>query len=216
MPLSDCLFPKSCACGSAGCPAASAEHRHKAVWQGRRCQEGLWLVCVPCQARQLQSQASGEATVGNWGLLPSGQSRIPSAAGLRNARMAPFAAGLHAAFLAIGRVGNSFVCFPNSRWLDQSVFFSLADFGLAAQLTAEQSKRRSAVGTTYWMAPEIFTRKPYGPKVDIWSFGIVGMEMVEGAPPYLMKSSHTVRCNFSPTSSSHSNQICPRSAWEAW
>ncbi|NXM80507.1 PAK2 kinase, partial [Oenanthe oenanthe] len=69
---------------------------------------------------------------------------------------------------------------------------SSADFGLAAQLTAEQSKRRSAVGTTHWMAPEIFTRKPYGPKVDIWSFGIVGMEMVEGAPPYLMESSHTV------------------------
>ncbi|NXI78761.1 PAK2 kinase, partial [Rhipidura dahli] len=72
-----------------------------------------------------------------------------------------------------------------------------ADFGLAAQLTPEQSKRRSAVGTTYWMAPEIFTRKPYGPKVDIWSFGIVGIEMVEGAPPYLMKTSATVRCKYS-------------------
>ncbi|XP_064287816.1 serine/threonine-protein kinase PAK 3-like isoform X1 [Passer domesticus] len=75
--------------------------------------------------------------------------------------------------------------------LDGSV--KLADLGLAAQLTTEQNKRRSAAGTTYWMAPEIFTRKPYGPKVDIWSFGIVGIEMVEGAPPYLMKTSRTVQ-----------------------
>lgn len=111
--------------------------------------------------------------------------------------MAHFESGFHTAFLEIGRVGNSFVCFANPRWLDHSGFFSSADFGLAAQLTAEQSKRRSAVGTTYWMAPEIFTEKPYGPKVDIWSFGIVGIEMVEGEPPYLTETSRTVRCNYS-------------------
>ncbi|NXW66669.1 PAK3 kinase, partial [Eurystomus gularis] len=69
--------------------------------------------------------------------------------------------------------------------LDGSVKLGGCCWPGSAVLTAEQSKRRSAVGTTYWMAPEIFTRKPYGPKVDIWSFGIVGFEMVEGAPPYL-------------------------------
>lgn len=111
--------------------------------------------------------------------------------------MAPFAAGFHTAFLEMATAGNSLLCFPNSRWLDPGGFFSSADFGLAAQLTAEQSKRTSAVGTTYWMAPEIFTGKPYGPKVDIWSFGIVGIEMVEGEPPHLMKTSRTVRCNYS-------------------
>ncbi|NXS34577.1 PAK3 kinase, partial [Pomatostomus ruficeps] len=67
--------------------------------------------------------------------------------------------------------------------LDGSV--KLADFDLAAQLSPEQSKRRSAVGTTYWMVPEIFTRKPYGPKGDIWSLGIMGIKMVEGVPPYI-------------------------------
>ncbi|NXP42252.1 PAK3 kinase, partial [Leiothrix lutea] len=65
----------------------------------------------------------------------------------------------------------------------------LADFGLFAQLPPEQSTQSSGARTSGWMAPEIMTGQPYGPKVDVWSFGIVGIEMVERKVPYWNETS---------------------------
>jgi serine/threonine-protein kinase 24/25/MST4 len=47
----------------------------------------------------------------------------------------------------------------------------LADFGVSAQLTDSICKRRSFVGTPYWMAPELIQEHDYNSKVDVWSLG---------------------------------------------
>ncbi|KAM3717943.1 Serine/threonine-protein kinase PAK [Dirofilaria immitis] len=59
----------------------------------------------------------------------------------------------------------------------------ISDFGFCGQLSVDIPQRRSLVGTPYWMSPEVISRLPYGTEADIWSLGIMVIEMVQGEPP---------------------------------
>eukprot|EP01061_Rhynchopus_euleeides_P006794 TRINITY_DN15818_c0_g5_i1.p1 TRINITY_DN15818_c0_g5~~TRINITY_DN15818_c0_g5_i1.p1 ORF type:complete len:427 (+),score=172.72 TRINITY_DN15818_c0_g5_i1:280-1560(+) len=62
----------------------------------------------------------------------------------------------------------------------------LGDFGFCAMITeGRAAKRKTVVGTPYWMAPEVIKGDPYDQKADLWSLGIMGLELCDGEPPLM-------------------------------
>ncbi|XP_018494791.1 serine/threonine-protein kinase pakC [Galendromus occidentalis] len=74
----------------------------------------------------------------------------------------------------------------------------VADFGLAARFACPENEFHGLTGTTLWMAPEICRIETdvengesgshlltYTYKADIWSIGIILIELLDGKPPYM-------------------------------
>uniref|UniRef100_A0A671TCK3 non-specific serine/threonine protein kinase n=1 Tax=Sparus aurata TaxID=8175 RepID=A0A671TCK3_SPAAU len=62
----------------------------------------------------------------------------------------------------------------------------VTDFGVSAQITMTLAKRKSFIGTPYWMAPEVAAverKGGYNQLCDIWAVGITAIELAELQPP---------------------------------
>uniref|UniRef100_A0A8K9XEM1 non-specific serine/threonine protein kinase n=1 Tax=Oncorhynchus mykiss TaxID=8022 RepID=A0A8K9XEM1_ONCMY len=88
-------------------------------------------------------------------------------------------------------------------FLDTDSAYSWADFGVAAKITATIAKRKSFIGTPYWMAPEVAAVEKnggYNQLCDIWAVGITSIELAELQPP--MFDLHPMRALFLMSKSS--------------
>ena len=72
---------------------------------------------------------------------------------------------------------------PENVLIDEDFHLKIADFGIACP-DAFLDPLADDPGTYRWMAPEMIKHKPYGRKVDVYSFGLMLWEMVAGAIPY--------------------------------
>lgn len=83
--------------------------------------------------------------------------------------------------------------------LTDDTVIKLVDFGVSAQLDKTCAKRRTFIGTPYWMAPEVIScednpNATYGSSSDLWSLGITAIEMAERKPP--LSELHPMRALF--------------------
>ena len=73
--------------------------------------------------------------------------------------------------------------------LSRDATVKLCDFGVSAVVKDMKGRRATAIGTPYWMAPEVVAcdygcGAYYDLRCDIWSVGITIIEMAEGKPPH--------------------------------
>ena len=103
---------------------------------------------------------------------------------------------------------------PDNILIDKNGHIKLSDFGLAKiseklyeknnknnfinnlneneNEEKKHEKNYSCVGTAYYVAPEVLTKKGYGQEIDWWSVGVIFYEMLVGYAPFCSKETSEV------------------------
>ena len=71
---------------------------------------------------------------------------------------------------------------PNNVLMTHKGEFKLCDFGVSRELTNSLAMADTFVGTSMYMSPERIQGLNYGVKSDVWSMGLMLIELVSGSP----------------------------------
>ncbi len=64
----------------------------------------------------------------------------------------------------------------------------LTDFGISKQLEKTYAITNTFIGTLCYMSPERINGKTYSYQSDLWSVGILLIELASGRHPYVLKN----------------------------
>jgi len=73
---------------------------------------------------------------------------------------------------------------PANVLLNSAGQVKISDFGISSQLESTAGLCSTFVGTTCYMSPERLSGAQYSYAADIWSFGMIMLELAKGAYPY--------------------------------
>ncbi|KAJ6457245.1 kinase-like domain-containing protein [Mycena sanguinolenta] len=94
---------------------------------------------------------------------------------------------------------------PDNIFVDSIGHVKIKGFGYCVKLTEKLPRRASMAGTPHWMAPEVVKQERYDTKIDVWSLGILVIELtrIENGPPYMDQEPltvlYTIAANGAPT-----------------
>ncbi|XP_076336314.1 uncharacterized protein LOC143239281 isoform X2 [Tachypleus tridentatus] len=94
-------------------------------------------------------------------------------------------------------------------FLTSTGIVKIGDFGIARFLKGNQDLATTAIGTPYYLSPEICQQKPYDHKSDMWSLGCVLYEMSSLSHPFHGRTFQELLmsilcCKYEPISSQYS------------
>ena len=61
----------------------------------------------------------------------------------------------------------------------------IADFGFAKKLLNHRQLTKTALGSPFYMAPQLLKGEKYSSKCDIWSIGVIYYELLFGSHPWI-------------------------------